>query len=400
MQAEFEASREALPQAWADYLPQVSASYDWVEADRDIKASATLNLGNYDVPARNWELSITQPIYRKQPLVKIDQAKLSIEQAQLGLLVAEQDLIMRVATGYLNVLAARDALELARAEQESTEKQYQLALENQQRGLGTMTQLSDTLGRYKLTQARVIEAEDHLEAEKLALKEIVGVTVSSIRGFKADFNASAPVPAYVEPWVVAAIEQNLVLQTRELASQIAQLEIKRQRAGHHPTVDFVASIGSSDTKSMVISGRDEESDYEQVALKFNMPLYSGGRTSSLIREASARLLKSEQEQEDERRRVERITRSTFMRIQSTTEMLSALRQVVSAQEDALQARLKGYKSGVVTAIDVLDAQRLYYSARRDYLQSRYDYLINRLKLKQSVGTLSRGDLEDLDALLN
>ena len=158
--AEFDVSAEAEPQALADYLPQVSASYQFAEAKRRIIENPSLSHGRYDVPTQNWELKITQPLYRRQPLVKMEQAKISVEQARLGMLIAEQDLILRVATGYLNVLAARDALELIMAEKDATESQYKLAQENMERGLGTMTELNDTLSRYALNQAREIEAQD------------------------------------------------------------------------------------------------------------------------------------------------------------------------------------------------------------------------------------------------
>ena len=218
--------------------------------------------------------------------------------------------------------------------------------------------------------------------------------------FQGDFETTAPVPAEPDAWVNAALQQNLALQTRDMAVEIAALEITRQKAAHHPTLDLEGSYGHNKTKSLIVRGADDESETFQVAVTLNVPIYSGGRTSSLVRESEAQMRKTRLEQEDEQRLVERIVRSTFMRVQNTTLTLKALRQVVSAQEGALQARVKGVEAGLFNMIDVLDAQRQYYTARRDYLQARYDYLVDRLKLKQSVGTLSRADLEDLDALLN
>lgn len=134
-------------------------------------------------------------------------------------------------------------------------------------------------------------------------------------------------------------------------------------------------------------------------MRLRVPIFEGGLTSSLVREAVARRDKAEQELEQELRKTERAARSAFLGVQTSVASLEALRQNVIAQESALAAKLQGFRSGLQTIVMVVDAYRLYYAARREYLQARYEYLVNRLKLKQSVGTLGRSDLEDLATLL-
>jgi outer membrane protein len=122
-------------------------------------------------------------------------------------------------------------------------------------------------------------------------------------------------------------------------------------------------------------------------------------TSSLVREAGVRLEKAMLEREQEERKTERAARAAYQSVETSASMLEALRKAVIAQDSALQTRQEGYKAGVASVVAVADAYRLYYSARRDYLQARYDYLVNRLKLKQAVGALSRDDLVDLADLM-
>ena len=149
-----------------------------------------------------------------------------------------------------------------------------------------------------------------------------------------------------------------------------------------------------------IYGSGQKVDANELGIKLNIPLFEGGLTTSLVREASARRVKADQEREQELRRTERATRSSFLAVQASARTLGALRKTVIAQDSALEARLKGFRAGVTNLVAVVDAYRLFYSAKRDYLQARYDYLVNRLKLKQSVGALSRNDLDDLTRLLN
>ncbi len=249
-----------------------------------------------------------------------------------------------------------------------------------------------------LAEARQIEVRYLLEDAKAALKENIGENVDSVLSFKGDFAPSTPLPATVEPWIRAAMVQNLELQSKGLESRIAALEIRRQRSGYLPTLDIVGSYGRTDTGGSIYGDGQDIKD-GQIGLQFRMP-FSIGRTSSLVREAAARSNAARFERDHERLATEREVRSSFYSIISSSKKLEALRKMVIAQDSALQLRIAGLKGGFETSVTVLDDYRLYYASRYDFLQARYEYLINRLKLKKSVGVLTRSDLEDLAALIN
>jgi outer membrane protein len=399
--ADYMVNAEAIPQAKSGYLPQASFDYSYATTRQNVNQSGSIPTGGYEYPYNNWAVTITQPIFRMQSLIKMDQAEVAVEQAKLGLLAAEQDLILRVANAYLGVLAAKDALELVRAEREATEKQLDLASTRFKNGLGTVTQLSEAQSRVALVKAREIDADYKLSDARLSMKQIIGDEVADVTTFREDFSPAAPVPAIPEPWVKAALDQNLALQTRKLAIDIANQEVKRQNAAYMPTVDAVASAGQRDTARTLYSPSREQVDTNyDITLKLRMPLYDGGMTPSLVRESIARLDKTKQEHQQEYRQTEKLVRSSFMGVKTSSEMLTALREGVKAQELTLKSKVEGYKAGVESVVSVLDSYRSYYLSRRDYLQARYDYLVNRLKLKQSVGTLSRNDLVELAELLH
>ncbi len=401
--ADFVANAEATPQARAAYLP--TATYDFQRNSENQKIiSSTIDAykavqgQTQRYPVISHVITITQPIIKAPAWVKMEQAKISVEQSRLALVAAEQDLIVRVAAAYLTQLAAQDGLELARAERESTEKQAEQARVRLASGLGTVTQYHETEGRFALTQAREVDARNRLEDARAALKEIVGADVQSLKPFVGDIDPASPQPAQVEPWVAAALTQNLALQARAMATEIATLEVKRQRAGYLPTLSMVASHSYNDSQGSLFGGSSKIQNTE-LGVRLNMPIFEGGMTSSLVRESVARQDKAREEQDQESRKTERLARSALLGVQSSAHTLSALRKSLVAQESALQAKEEGMRTGLYSVVQVVDAYRLYYAAKRDYLQARYDYLLNRLKLKQSVSSLSRSDLEDLAELL-
>lgn len=399
--AEFEAIGEAVPQARAGYLPVASFDYQRSTVRQDVTQASnpTFPTGVSIYPNRSMTLTLTQPVFKPQAWIKMSQAAIAVEQAKLNVIAAEQDLILRVSTAYLNLLAANDGVELARAEREATGKQHELAKTRLQTGLGTITQFHDTEARLSLTEAREIEARSRLDDALLAIKEILGESISGVKGIKVDFDTAHPVPAAPAPWVEAALEQNLALQSRNMAAQIAALEISRQRSGHLPTLSLVGTLTNQDTGGSLYGG-GQRYDTRDIGVRLSIPLTDGGLTSSMVREARAREGKATSEREQEQRRTERLARSAFNGVIASSQTMSALRKSVFAQDSALQARLEGFSSGLYNVVVVMDAYRLYYTAQRDFLQARYDYLINRLKLKQAVGILSRADLEDIAALLN
>lgn len=398
--SDFQIAAEAIPQARAALLPTATFDLSRSLAHQKITQApnAAFPTGSTSYPSSNWSLTLTQPVLKMPALFKLDQAELSVEQAKLNVVAAEQDLLLRTASSYLGLLAALDGVELAAAEREATQKQYDLAKSRLDNGLGTIAQVHDTESRYSLARAREIEARNRLQDARSALKEIVGSDVAALQPFKAPFDAALPQPASPDAWVDAAISQNIALQSRKLAEQIAGLEISRQKGGYYPTLALVGSASGQNTKGSFYGGGQKQQNSE-LALKLSMPVFEGGMTDSLVREAGARLEKTMLEREQEERKTERAARAAYQSVETSATMLEALRQAVVAQDSALQTRQEGYKAGVASVVAVADAYRLYYSARRDYLQARYDYLVNRLKLKQAVGSLSRSDLDELAELM-
>jgi outer membrane protein len=401
--ASYEATSESVPQARAGLLPTATFDYQRTNTHQDALSTApgsTLTTRAYPIRANT--LTLTQPIIKVPAALKLQQAKILESQARVGLIAAEQDLMVRVATAYLTYLAAQDNMDLSKTEREALEQQAQLARTRLNSGLGTVTQMQDTEGRLALAQAREVEAGNKLEDARSGVKEILGVEVKKIKGFPGDFDAAMPQPAAVDLWVDAALEQNLSLQAQNMAVEIAALEVRRQHAGHYPTLNLVATASNTNQGDALVGGNfvgGSNVKSRDIAVKLSIPLFEGGMTSSLERESIARQEKTLQERDQEYRKTERLARSSMLGVVSGAQTLGALRKALVAQQSALQTRQEGLNSGIYSVVQVADAFRLYFAAKRDYLQARYDYLLNRLRLKQAVGSLSRSDLDDIAQLL-
>jgi outer membrane protein len=399
-QAESGASGTAIDQARAGFLPTARFEREHTESRQQILRSdnPVFSAGTTNFPTDNRTLFISQPIFRKEVIERFAQAKAVVRQAEFLLLAAEQDLILRTTSAYLAVLAAGDGLAFAVAEREAVGKALELARERLKGGLGTITNQYDAAARFAVAQAREIEARNKLRDARQGLREITGKMIERMQALRPEFPLESPDPAVVERWVEAAFEQNLMLRARREGVEVAKQEVERQRAGHWPSVNVLLTRNRRDTGSTLFGG-GSNIDTTDLMVRLTVPIFEGGLTTAVTQEAAFRYQKSQEELEQERRSVERVTRAAYDATLSGVSLVRALGESVMAQEGALKAKEQGYRAGLNTLLPVLDAQRDFYFVKRDHAQARYEYLVNRLKLKQAAGTLAESDLVSVGAAL-
>jgi len=399
-QAEARASGTAINQARAGFLPQVRFDVERMETRQRVISSKNpiFGAGVTNFPTEYQALTLTQPIFRKDVIERFAQAQAIVKQSEYVLLAAVQDLQLRTAATYLVVLAATDNLAYAKAEREAIGKLLDLAQERLKGGLGTITAQHDATARFSLARAREIEAQHRLRDARQGLTEITGKVIEKMQTLRDEFPLEVPDPPIVERWIEAAAENNLAIRARREATEVAKQEVERQRAGHYPSLNLLVNHNRRDAGSTLFGGGSDV-ETTDVMLRLSVPIFEGGLTTAVTREAAFRYQKSLEDLEQERRGNERVTRSAYDGTVSGVSLVQALKQSVISQESALEAKEQGYRSGLFTILPVLDAQRDLYLARRDYAQARYDYLFNRLRLKQAAGTLSEADLINVGSAL-
>jgi outer membrane protein len=391
--AESSASEMAVDQARAGFLPTIMFDAEQMTTRQEVEESANpiYGAGSTKYDTFSYTLSISQPIFRKEVIEQFKQSKSITKQAEYTALASEQDLLMRTVSAYLVVLAAKDSLALATAERKSVGKLVETAKARRQSGLGTATQQYDADARYAVASAHEIEAQSKLRDAYQGLREITGENISNVQTLLEDFSLEYPEPQAVESWLETAAQKNLILLARLEGVNVARQEIKRKSAGHYPNLSVKVNHSYKNAGSTLYGGGSTVNSTD-VMLQLSVPIYEGGSVKTATKEASYRYQKAQEEYEFEYRSLDRRTRAAFDAIVSGVSLINALKKSVVAQQSVLKVKTEGYKSGLNTILPVLDAQRDLYSAKRDFAQSRYDYLINRLRLKQAAGTLSEADL--------
>ena len=398
---DYQAAMQKIPQARAELMPQISFDARQSRTDQDIleREQPVFGIGESRFTTRTWQFQVSQPLFRYSSWVQLSQSRAVVRQAFAVYTAAEQELILRSAALYLNLLASQDRVSLSEAELAAVGRQLELVQAQRRGGLAAITDEYEAEARFSSVQADLIEATYALDDAYQALRELAGDAVSSVYPLHPEIPLLPPQPADLGEWVARAVDQNLLLVARRTAVEVAEHEARRVRASHYPSLELVASTGNTDVGGAVTGGASN-TDTNVIGVQFNVPIFSGGVVLSRAREADMTLNRVKQEQVLQHRVVMRETRGAYQGVISAIQRVRALEASLTSQESAVEGRTRGFRSGVYTLLDVLDSERELYQTRRDLARARYEYLLNLLQLKRQAGTLSEDDLVYLNDLLD
>jgi len=389
--AQLEANLESQNQSFSALLPNLSGSYSHGYS-KSGSATGVGTASQSESRSDSYALSLSQSIYDYSTWVGYDQAKKQAEQARVQFKSSKQELIVRVARVYLDVLSAQDNLDFALAEQKSIKQQLEQTKQRYEVGLIAITGVHEAQARFDQSEANRIAAQNRLDNASEALREITGRYHESLGRLKKDIPLASPEPARIDDWVQVAKESNLSIVSANMALYIAKQDVKRRYAGHMPSVGLSASYSDTDAdpSSFPIN---TESYGLSAGITVSVPLYSGGRTQSSVRQGEALSKKAEYDLESALRGTVRNTRSSYLGVEASISSIKALQQSVISQESALEATQAGFEVGTRTIVDVLLSTTSLYSARSSLASARYNYVLAVLQLKQAAGILTVDDLE-------
>jgi outer membrane protein len=397
-----EAGREKLPQGRALILPSANATANTTYNDLTIRprTDPTTDIQR-QFNSNGWQLTLSQPLFRWQNWVQYTQSEFQVRQAEAQLNQATQDLIVRVAQGYFDVLAARDTLAVIQAQKTAISEQLAQAKRNFEVGTATITDTHEAQARYDLSTSQEIAAQNDLEIRRRALQQLIGRFPDQLTPLRAKFDLRVPEPSDMERWVESAQAQNYAVVVQQASVEIADREIERNRAGHYPTLDLVGTYGQTGSGGSNNVNTSVGTDVRAgtIGLQLGIPLYAGGAVSSRTREAIANRDRARADLETSRRQAALSARQSFLGVTNGMAQVRALEQALVSSETALASNKLGYEVGVRINIDVLNSQQQVFQTQRDLSRARYDTILSGLRLKAAAGVLAESDVEDVNRLL-
>ncbi|MBO1518209.1 outer membrane channel protein TolC [Oceanisphaera pacifica] len=380
---------EKVKESRAPLLPQV---------DLSAGANYTENSKTSDMNTAGASLRLEQALYRKSAWVNFDITEKQATQADVVYKEAQQTLILRATQAYFEVLSAEDALSFVQANKEAVSRQLEQTKQRFEVGLSAMTDVHEAQAQYDNALAEEISTKNSVNNAKEVLRELTDMSYAQLDKLDTESFSPQQSPMVADAWLEIALDQNLELHQQRIGKDIANEQISLAQAGHHPTLDLNAALGSdySNYKDSGPSRQDGTNNQAQVGLSFNLPIYSGGATSSQVKQAQFGYVAASEELERSFRAVKSRVYSSYNNVEAAAGSVRAFEQFVTSAQSALDATEAGYEVGTRTIVDVLDATRQLYNAKNNLSSARYAYVLNQLKLKQAAGNLTEQDLVDIN----
>ena len=407
---ENEATQELISQGRSLFLPNITATLDYDDNNNERKiltpsiSSNVLLSGNQaKYHSYDYGITITQPLFNYGAFQQYKQILSQTSLSEKKLLQAQQDLIYRVALIYFETLMARDEIGLLQAQKASINEQL---IESEARydvGLISITDVNESKTKAAMIDAQIIAAIQRLKIKNRQIESLTGELPDKIKGINSRVSFVA-VTDMMEDWISLAIENNLELKIIEDEIKIADTEIDVRRSNHYPTIDATASRSRNWDKGGypygALANEGVRSFSDVLGVTINIPIFSGGYTSSRVREAQKLKLKTAEDAEYLKRQVELKVREHYLNLQANFAEIEAYQQALNSATLQVESTQLAFQEGLRNSVEVLISQQVLFNAQRDLLKSRYNYLMNIINLKLSVGILAQQDLEEINRYLS
>ncbi|PXF63794.1 TolC family outer membrane protein [Kangiella spongicola] len=409
-----EASLKATEQDYrisrSSLLPQINGSISRSRSDTDSEGQgldgSPSDPFSSEVNTTTYAVQLDQVLFDWGQWIALEQSEMRVRAAELTHGANLQSLMLRTTQAYFNVLSAQETLAITRNEKQALQQQLDLTREQYESGLANATDFLNAQANFDQSVANEISQETNLINAQEALRELTGQYYSELEDVGNSIQMTPPRPANIDDWLRVANESNLGLKAQQMSVRIARDEIKRNRSGHYPNANFRVSYSDreSDTERMfptlgVNQNTSNLTDGYQAGVTVSIPIFSGLRTSAQTEKAKQNYLRTTHELEQNARQIQRSVRSAYTTLEASIQSFNANKRVLESSQSSLEATRDGYQAGTRNIIDVLQATRSVYAAQRSLSRAKFDYLINGLKLKEAVGTLTKDDIEEVNQWL-
>ena len=404
-----QAAQELVKQGKSLFLPSIkmNASFDKKNNERkfltsslpsnDLLSGKKANYKTYD-----YGVTLRQPLFNYSAYAEYKKIIAQTNLADKQLIKAQQDLIFRISKAYFETLLAKDQVDLFQLQRAAIQEQLSKAEAQFEAGLISVTDINEAKTKKTLIEAQQISAIQKLKIKKREIQIITGKLPSKLTPLNP-FITFTEIDNLANDWITIAQENNLELQIKKDEIKIAESEIDSRRSGHYPTIDAIASRSRNWDKGGYPYGTTKNegmrSYSDAIGVEISIPIFSGGMTSSRVREAV--LLKSKLEHDVEylRRGIDLKVRDYYLSLQTNFAEIKAYQQAMNASALQLESTQLGFQEGLRNSVEVLDAQQMLFNAKLNIKESRYNYIMNFINLKLSVGMLSIADLDEINKYL-
>ncbi len=382
--------------ARAALLPQVSVGITKVQTDVETETSSFVTDDSYTINTTNVNATVSQTLFNLNSWYLYQAAAAGGDASNLQYALSEQQLVVRSAEAYFNVLRAQENLETAQAEEKAVKRQLEQTQQRFEVGLIAITEVHEAEASYDLAYANLIGQEAAMDISFEALEQLTGQRFTELSRLKEDIDYVLPKKP-VSEWVNEGMTMYAGIQIAKEGVNAAQYSHKAGWSNYAPEVN--AQFQYTDGDQAGLGGATTDTTSTSLILSASIPLFAGGSNYAKAKQAAAQSTEASANLDLQQRSVKSNIRSLYRKVQTDVLTIKARKRATISSRSALEATETGYQVGTRNIVEVLNAQRNLFSAQRDYANARYDYILDILNLKFYAGSLGEPDIQQLNVWL-
>ena len=345
-----------------------------------------------------YSINLKQPLYRRDLFTLLEKSEYEVAKSLAERDAARQNLIIRVSEAYFNILDSIDNIHYVQSEKAAIKSQLNESKKRLEVGLIAITDYAEAQASYDLSETQYIEAKNLSDLTKESLYVLTGKQFENFSSLALNIKVNQPQPNDIKSWENFAIQQNLELLAYKRAQDIAISNVKYERSKHFPTIDIYGAVKETDKGGGSSGAFESNNDY--IGLELNIPIFIGGNTYYSSKKAAYLEEQARYDLIKKKREVVKEARQAFLNLKTSISKVNASRKALESNELSVKYNKAGFEVGTRSTTDVLLSLKDLFKAKRNYSKAKHEYLLSKLKLKQSIGTLSVEDLKIINSWLN
>jgi adhesin transport system outer membrane protein len=371
-----------LKSAFAGYLPTVDLSVSYGRDKNTNSTTRAVNGSSLTLTKRETSLSLTQMLFDGFATVSsVEAAESRVKGLSKDVFVSLENVLVRVAEVYLEVLRHRKIVGYAKenlASHQEVFQQIQLRVES---GLAKKADVDQAAGRLALARTNLLEAQANLRDAETNYKRVTGFEADELMRPDVPYEQ---LPLTEEAAIVLAIRNSYILQRAQMDIEAARADKRSAMAYYYPTLNL--EVSGSDNKN--VAGNAVDTDSFSVMLKMNYNIFRGGADRASELSSSWRIEQAKETYNTTHRQVEQSIRLAWNAYTNTRSQLGYRKEHAEASQRTRDAYQDQFAIGQRTLLDLLDSENELYTSRTAYISSQYAELLGRYRVLHGISRIS------------
>jgi outer membrane protein TolC len=362
------------------------------DVGKTVVGGQTIPMGKTD--SQTAYMEVTQPIFLSgKDRYMLNSARLGRSSAKSGQLLTQQQILLETTLRWQEWLFAGEAERVGQKDFELAKAHHVL--------------VSNRFKHKQASQFELLRAEVRLAQAQSALRnkinnrELAGLDLLNTIDLPGDTPITTKdrlqmidLEVDLENDQVKALELREDIRMKQFEVNIAQQAIASAKSENQPVVSLFGQSGYQDPSSKSSMGNYERKGYWRAGVVANFTLTDGGMRAGKIKEAQTQFALAEIELKEaiEKARIE--IKQAFLNIETAKEVVASQHKALKQAEEALRLSGVRYANGLITQVELFDAENAYLATRLQFLQAILSYHQAYASYRLATGQLGRKLISD------